>query len=351
MSMSGWDWLSIVRDEADTVVTGGHGGRVLKYPEAVREALSQALAADPSVYVMGQGVDDPDGMFGCTRDLHVDFGGERVFDTPLSEDALMGVATGSALTGMRPVYMHNRPDFLLLTLDQLVNHASKWRYMFGGRHSVPMVVWAAIGRGWGSGAQHSQAPQAIFAHVPGLKVVMPSTAYDAKGLLLAAIADQDPIVIIEHRWAMRHASEVPEEMYFVPIGKGVVRREGTDVTIAGTSHALLEAQRAAEELAGEGISCEVVDLRTVRPLDEELLLNSVAKTGRLVVVDTGWKTGGITAEVAAVVAEKGADLLKANVVRLGAPDCPTPAGYTLEAAFYLDKDKVARAVRDLLARA
>lgn len=343
-----WSNLQIEREESELLL-GEAGERVMRYPDAVREALSLALSTDENVYVMGQGVDDPDGMFGCTRDLHVEYGGNRVFDTPLSENALMGVAAGSALVGMRPVYMHNRPDFLLLALDQLANHAAKWRFMFGGQHTVPMVVWAAIGRGWGSAAQHSQAPQAIFAHVPGLKVVMPSTPADAKGLLLSAIADPNPVVIIEHRWAMRHPGHVPEGIYFTPIGKGIIRAEGTDITIAGTSHTIIEAQRAAQDLAAEGISVEVLDLRTVRPLDKNLLLKSVRKTGRLLVVDTGWTTGGITAEVTAVVAENAVGALKANIKRLGAPDAPTPAGYTLENAYYTSKDDIAAAVRDVLA--
>lgn len=343
-----WSRLQIEREEPHTLA-GEAEGRVLSYADAVREALSLALSRDPSVYVMGQGVDDADGMFGCTHDLHVEFGRDRVFDTPLSEDALMGVAAGSALVGQRPVYMHNRPDFLLLAMDQLLNHASKWRYMFGGQHSVPMVVWAAIGRGWGSGGQHSQAPQALFAHAPGLKVVMPSTPRDAKGLLLSAIADDNPVVIFEHRWAMRHSGHVPEDIYLVPIGKGMVRREGKDVTIAGTSHYILEAERAAEDLAAEGVSAEVIDLRTVRPLDEDLLLSSVRKTGRLIIVDTGWKTGGVSAEIAAVVAEKAAGALKTNVRRLTAPDAPTPSGYTLEAAYYLTKEQVASAAREVIA--
>ncbi len=344
-----WSSLHIEKEEQDLGLTlKDEGGRVLRYAEAVREALDQALARDDKVYVMGQGVDDPDAMFGCSKDLHLKHGVDRVFDTPLSENVLMGVAAGSAIDGMRPVYMHNRPDFLLLTLDQLVNHASKWSYMFGGQSSVPMVVWAAIGRGWGSGAQHSQAPQAIFAHVPGLKVIMPSTPYDAKGLLLSAIADNNPVLIIEHRWAMRHSGNVPEEMYFLPIGKGVIRREGKDLTIAGTSHVLLEAQKAAEELADEGIDIEIIDLRTIRPLDEDIILRSIEKTGRLMVVDTGWKTGGISAEITAVVAEKGLSHLKQNVKRVCAPDCPTPSGFTLEQAFYTSKDDIKSAVKEML---
>lgn len=312
-------------------------GRRISYAEAVNEALSQALTLDPRVFVMGQGVDDPSGMFGATRDLHLKFGRERVFDTPLAETALSGVAVGAALGGMRPVYFHNRPDFLLLAMDQLVNHAAKWHYMFGGAARVPLVFWACVGRGWGSAAQHSQALQGLFMHVPGLKLIMPATCFDAKGLMLAAIADNNPVLIIDHRMNFKQRGLVPSEPYTVPIGKGVIRRKGRDVTVVATSHLVAEAYAAAEELAQEGIEAEVVDPRTLRPLDEELILQSVARTGRLVVTDTGWKTGGVTAEIAAMVAEKGFGSLKAPIVRVCNPDLPTPSGYTLERAYYIGK--------------
>ncbi len=194
-------------------------------------------------------------------------------------------------------------------MDQLVNHAAKWYYMFGGAVSVPLVVWACIGRGWGSAAQHSQALQGLFMHVPGLKLIMPSTCYDAKGLLIAAIADPNPVLIMEHRFNFKQKGMVPEEMYRVPIGKGVIRRTGKDVTVVAISHLVLDAFHAAQELAAEGIDVEVIDPRTLRPLDEEIILNSVAKTGRLVIADTGWKTGGVTAEIGAMVAEKGFSFL------------------------------------------
>lgn len=312
-------------------------GRRISYAEAVNEALSQALSLDPRVFVMGQGVDDPSGMFGATRDLHLKFGSERVFDTPLAETALSGVAVGAALGGMRPVYFHNRPDFLLLAMDQLVNHAAKWHYMFGGAARVPLVFWACVGRGWGSAAQHSQALQGLFMHVPGLKLIMPATCFDAKGLMLAAIADNNPVLIIDHRMNFKQRGLVPSDPYTVPIGKGVIRRKGRDVTVVATSHLVAEAYAAAEELALEGIEAEVVDPRTLRPLDEELILESVARTGRLVVTDTGWKTGGVTAEISAMVAEKGFGSLKAPIVRVCNPDLPTPSGYTLERAYYIGK--------------
>jgi len=323
--------------------------RCIPYAEAIREALDQALAADPRVFVMGQGVDDPTGMFGTTVGLQAKHGASRVFDTPLAENSLMGVAVGAALGGMLPVYFHNRPDFLLLAMDQLVNHAAKWHYMFGGGLSVPLVVWACIGRGWGSAAQHSQALQGLFMHVPGLKLVMPSTSYDAKGLLLAAIADPNPVLIIEHRWNFKYKGMVPERMYRLPLGKGIVRRPGTDVTVVGVSHLANQALGAAEELAGEGISVEVIDPRTLRPLDEELIVESVRKTGRLVVADTGWKVAGVAAEIAALAAERVGPSLKAPVRRLTSADTPTPAGYTLEQAFYTGPAELARAVREVVA--
>jgi len=318
--------------------------RILKYIEAVREGFHQALLHDPRVFVMGQDVDAPGGMFGATRGLQEEFGPERVFDTPLAENALTGIAIGAALAGLRPVYLHNRPDFLLLAMDQLVNHAAKWYYMFGGAVSVPLVIWTCIGRGWGSAAQHSQALQGLFMHVPGLKLIMPSTCYDAKGLLLAAVADPNPVIIIEHRLNFRQAGKVPPEIYQVPIGKGVVRRTGRDVTVVATSHQVLEAFSVAQELSGQGIEVEVIDPLTLRPLDQDLILNSVAKTGRLVMVDSGWKTGGIGAEIGALVAEKSFPYLKAAIQRVASPDLPTPAGFTLEEAFYTTPADIKQAI-------
>jgi pyruvate/2-oxoglutarate/acetoin dehydrogenase E1 component len=318
--------------------------RIISYVEAVREGFHQALGTDPSVFVMGQDVDAPGGMFGTTRGLHTEFGSDRVFDTPLAENALTGVAVGAALAGMRPVYLHNRPDFLLLAMDQLVNHAAKWYYMFGGAVNCPLVVWTCIGRGWGSAAQHSQALQGLFMHVPGLKLIMPSTCYDAKGLILAAVADPNPVIIMEHRLNFRQKGRVPPEIYQVPIGKGVVRRQGRDVTVVATSHQVLEVFQVAQELAEQGIEVEVVDPLTLRPLDREIILNSVAKTGRLVVVDTGWKTAGVGAEIGAMVAEEAFPALKAPIKRVAAPDLPTPAGFTLEEAFYTTTDQIKAAI-------
>ena len=335
-------------NEPDFYTESQEGGRILSYTDAIREALHHSLQYDSNVFVMGQGVDDPGGMFGTTRGLHEEFGRERVFDTPLSENALTGVAVGAALAGMRPVYFHNRPDFLLLAMDQLVNHAAKWFYMFGGAVNVPMVIWACIGRGWGSAAQHSQALQGLFMHIPGLKLIMPSTCYDAKGLLISAIADPNPVLIIEHRFNFKQKGIVTEGMYRVPIGKGFIRRQGKDVTIVAISHLVMDAFNAAQELAEEGIDAEVIDPRTLRPLDEEIILKSVAKTGHLVIADTGWKTGGVTAEIGAMVAEKGFSFLRAPIKRVACPDLPTPAAYALEEAFYVGQEDIRRAVQEVV---
>ncbi len=323
-------------------------GRVMTYVNAVNEALALALEHDPRVFVLGQGVDDPSAMFGTTRGLQQQFGRQRVFDTPLSEEGMMGVSTGAAMNGLRPVYMHNRPDFVLLAFNQLVTHAAKYHFMDNGETTVPLVVWAAIGRGWGSGAQHSQAIHGMLLGVPGLKIVMPSTPYDAKGLLLSAIVDNNPVCVFEHRWLMKKDGIVPDGLYRVPIGKGVYRRRGHAVTIVGVSHAIELGEQAANRLATEGIDAEVIDLRTVKPLDEAIILESLHKTGRIVAVDTAWMKGGLCAEIGCLVAEKGFADLKAPVRRVGLPDIPTPAGYTLEQFYYPDAARIAAAARELV---
>jgi pyruvate/2-oxoglutarate/acetoin dehydrogenase E1 component len=325
-------------------------GRIVSYSQAINEALTLALDQDPNVVVLGQGVDDPSAMFGTTRGLQQRFGAVRVFDTPLSEEAMMGVSTGAAANGLRPVYMHNRPDFILLGFNQLVTHAAKLHFMDNGQTTVPLVVWAAIGRGWGSGAQHSQAIQGILLGIPGLKIVMPSTPHDAKGLLISAILDNNPVCVFEHRWLMKKEGIVPEGLYRVPLGKGIYRRRGGDVTIVGASHAIELGGQAAALLEKEGIEAEVIDLRTIKPLDEEIILESLRKTGRIAVVDTAWMKGGVCAEIGCLAAEKGYTHLKAPICRIGLPDVPTPAGYTLEQFYYPDSTKIASVVRELVRR-
>lgn len=341
-----WEHILIEKKEPGFDDHLGQAVRKLTYAEAIREALDQALAQDKNVFIMGQGVDDPMGMFGTTLDLHKKYGRERVFDTPLSENALTGVAIGAALVGMRPVYVHNRPDFLLLAMDQIVNHASKWSYMFGGHAKVPIVIRAVVERGWGSAAQYSQTLHGLFMHIPGLKLVMPSTAYDAKGLLITSIADNNPVIFIEHRWLFKHVSYVPEDLYSIPFGKGIIRRKGTDVTIVGISYMVIEALRAAEILEKQGYKVEVIDLRTLKPLDEKLILNSIKKTGRLIIADIGWKTAGVGAEISAIVSEKGLRYLKSLIKRVASYDVSTPSSYILEEEFYSGVDEIIASVRE-----
>ena len=335
--------LVLIEDE----MNAGADKRILKYTEAIREALDFALSIDNRVFVMGQGVNDPKGMFDATTDLAKKFGEERVFETPLSEAGLTGVAIGASLAGMRPFYCHNRPDFLMLAMDQIVNHATKINYMSGGQSPVPIVIWATTGKGWGSAAQHSQALHGLFMHVPGLKIIMPTTPYDVKGLILSAIEDNNPVLIFEHRKLFYQSGHVPEGGYKVPIGKGIIRRRGHDVTIVAISEMVAEAIVAANDLEKEGISTEIIDLRTIKPYDEELILESVKKTGRLLIADTGWRTGGVSAEIASNIGEKAFAWLKKPIIRIACEDVPTPAGYTLEHAYYKGAKDIINGVKFL----
>ena len=341
-------WAQALIESQSRELPSSEEGRVLSYVDALNEAMALALGLDPNVIILGQGVNDPRGMFGVTTNLHKKFGVERVFDTPLSEEGLFGICTGAAMNGIRPVYLHNRPDFLLLAFNQIVTHASKLHYIDNGETNVPWVSWAAIGRGWGSGAQHSQAIQGLLLGVPGLKIVMPSTPYDAKGLMLAAIADNNPVLIFEHRWCMRNSGIVPEGIYKVPLGRGVYRRQGSDLTIVGTSHSIELATQAVDELAETGITVDVIDLRTLKPLDEKIILESVKKTGKILVVDTGWQMGGVCGEIGCLVAEKAFSSLKAPVRRMGLPDVPTPAGFTLEQFLYPDVQRISGLIKEMV---
>ena len=322
--------------------------RQLTYAEAIREALDLCLANDPNVYVMGLGVPDPKAIFGSTQGLQERYGESRVMDMPTSENGMTGVAIGSALMGMKPVMTHQRMDFALLAVEQIVNQAANWPYMFGGQHRVPLVIRLMVGRGWGQGPQHSQSLQAWFAHIPGLKVVMPTTAYDAKGLLIASIEDPNPVVFLEHRWLHETIDVVPEGFYRVPLGKSRVLRKGTDVTIVATSYMVLEAVRAADMLAQDGIRAEVVDVRSLRPLDDSLIVKSVRKTGRLVVADTGWTSFGVSAEIASLVVEQTFHELKCSPKRVGLPNCPTPTSHALAEHYYPRATQIMNAARCLM---
>lgn len=304
----------------------------MTYAEAINEAQEIAMRRDPRVFVIGEGVPDPKGIFGTTVGLAEKFPG-RVMDMPVAESGMTGICVGAAIAGMRPIMVHARMDFTLYAFDAIVNTAAKWHFMFGAKQSVPMVIRMVIGRGWGPGPQHSQSLQTLYAHIPGLKVVMPATPRDAKGLLLSAIADPHPVIFIEHRWLHGISGEVPKGLYTVPIGDARVAKRGTDVTIVAASYMTVEAMRGAKALSGEGVSAEVVDLRSIRPLDTPAILASVKKTRRLIVADTGWKSFGIGAEIVALVAEAGV-LLDRPPVRICLPDALTPTSSALAAAYY-----------------
>jgi acetoin:2,6-dichlorophenolindophenol oxidoreductase subunit beta len=322
--------------------------RRLSYSLAINEALHQMMESDPSVFLIGQGVKSPWYVGNTSKGLFERFGPERVIDTPVSENAITGTAVGAALVGMRPVVVHPRVDFMMYAMDPVINEAANWHYMFGGKSSVPVVIWGIINRGGEQAAQHSQSLHGLFAHVPGLKVVMPSTPYDAKGLMISAIKDDNPVVYMDDRWLYDLQGEVPKETFSVPIGKGIVRREGKDITIAAISYVVAESMKASEALEREGIDAEVIDLRSVKPMDETLLFESVKKTGRLVVTDGGWKTCGMAAEVSARVSEAVFKYLRAPVVRVTLPDSPAPASRTLEKEYYPDSKKIVEAVKVVL---
>lgn len=322
--------------------------RQLTFAQALLEATEQSLETDPRVYVIGLGVTDPKGIFGTTLGLERKFGPNRVLDMPTSENGMTGVAIGSALMGLRPIIVHQRVDFVLLALDQIINNAANWRYMFNGQAHIPLVVRAIIGRGWGQGAQHGQSLQALFAHIPGLKVVMPATPADAKGLLIAAIQDPDPVIFLEHRWLHSTFGPVDEAMTPVSIGKARIMRRGRDATIVSISHMTIEALKAAEILARDGIDAEVVDLRSLKPLDRDCLADSVRRTGRLLVADAAWRSGGVAGEVMATVMESAWSSMKCAPMRVTLPDAPVPSSPALAAYYYPQTADLVNGVRALL---
>jgi pyruvate dehydrogenase E1 component beta subunit len=322
--------------------------RKLSYSLAINEALHQMMEKDYRVFLIGQGVKSPWYVGNTARDLIERFGPERVIDTPVSENCITGAAVGAAIAGMRPVIVHPRMDFMLYAFDPIINEAANWYYMFGGNSSVPVVIWGCINRGGEQAAQHSQAIHAFFAHTPGLKVVMPATPYDAKGLLISAIEDENPVAYISDRWLFPMEDVVPEEIYSVPIGKGIIRKEGKDVSIIAVGYMVIEAMKAAELLKEEDVDAEVIDLRSIKPFDKELFLDSVKKTGRVVIADVGWKSFGISGELSDFISENAFDYLKQPVVRVGLPDTPAPAARTLEEAYYPRSRDLFEAVKSLL---
>ncbi|MEM4405715.1 MAG: transketolase C-terminal domain-containing protein [Candidatus Methanomethylicaceae archaeon] len=322
--------------------------REVTYSYAINEGLHQLMKEDERVVLIGQGVTSPWYVGTTTVGLIHRFGEERVIDPPVSENCTTGVAIGLALTGMRPIYVFPRMDFMYYAMDQIANHAAIWHFMFGGQLNVPLTIWAIINRGGEQAAQHSQAIHAIFAHIPGLKVVAPSNGYDAKGLLVSCVYDDNPVIFVDDRWLYNLKCDVPEELYTIPIGKGTVRRKGNDVTVVASSYMVYEAMLAAEECEKMGISAEVIDLRSIKPLDFDLISQSVRKTGRVVIVDGGWKTCGLSAEIAARIAENLVKVLRAPIIRVTLPDAPAPASSVLEQVYYPKKEKIVFAIQKLM---
>lgn len=308
--------------------------REITYAEAVQEALHQAMEADPRVIVIGEGVPDPKSIFGTTAGLRDSFGSQRVFDMPLSENGMTGICIGAALCGMRPVMVHQRIDFALLAMDQLVNNAAKWHYMFDGLANVPLVVRVIIGRGWGQGPQHSQSLQALFAHIPGFKVVLPATPYDAKGMLISAIEDNNPVIFIEHRWLHNIRDAVPTPGYRAPLDKARVVHGGDKITVAAFSYMVMEALLTARALAKQGIHVEVIDMRSARPLDIDTVCQSVRKTGHLLVLDTAWTSGSLAGELITRVVGREFDALRKAPVRMASPDHPVPTSHHMAEEYY-----------------
>jgi pyruvate/2-oxoglutarate/acetoin dehydrogenase E1 component len=324
--------------------------RVINFAKAINEALACAMEADQRVICYGLGVDDPKGIFGTTLGLQSRFGEDRVFDMPTSENAMTGVGIGASMNGIRPVMTHQRLDFFLLAMDQLVNNAAKWYYMFGGQQSVPITIRLILGRGWGQGPTHSQNLQAWFAHVPGLKVVMPATPADAKGLLLSSIFDDNPVVFLEHRWLHNVEGEVPPGDFRVPIGKAHLVEEGNDLTIVSMSYMTIEALHATAHMKTMGIGCDLIDLRTIMPLDWEVIAASVRKTGRLLVLDTASETGSFAGEIIARAAVDMFDVLKQAPRRIAMPDYPSPTSPALSEGYYRRAEDIVAVVGAMLGK-
>jgi len=318
------------------------GNRIITYEKAIQEATEQAMTNDPRVFVIGLDADDPSAMFGSLKNLSFS---ERVIGTPISENAVCGIAMGAALAGQRPICIHLRVDFLLSAMDLIVNYMAKWRYMFGGKVQVPVVIRAVIGRGWGCAAQHAQALHAMFAHIPGLKVVMPSLPYTAKGLLLTAIQEDNPVIVIEHRRLYSHKGHVPKKLYGVPLGKGVLMRKGGSLTIVAASIAVIDALNAVDL---HKIDADVIDIRSITPLDTDIICSSVKKTGNLLVVDYAYPFCGLASEICAKVTELSFSDLHQAPQRITFPNCSVPASGILEKVYYPSSETVAQKAIEMM---
>jgi len=322
--------------------------RKLTFASAINEGLLEAMSQDKKVICYGLGVDDPKRIFGTTTGLVEKFGNKRVFDMPTAENAMTGIGIGASLNGTRCVMTHQRLDFFLLAMDQLVNNAAKWHYMFGGKCSVPITIRLILGRGWGQGPTHSQNLQSWFAHIPGLKVVMPTTAADAKGMLISSIFDDNPVVFLEHRWLHNLEGDVPEGDFRTSINEAKVLSEGSDITIVAMSYMTVEALHAKDFLLNQGITCDLIDLRSIRPIDWDTIFKSVEKTGKLLVLDTGTTTCSVSGEIIARVATEQWSSLKSAPKRLAMPEYPEPTSPGLTKDLYIRSEHIVAEVAKIL---
>lgn len=320
--------------------------RTISFSEAINDALVTSMEIDCKMFVYGLGINDPKAIFGTTKGLLEKFGHKRVFDTPTSENAVTGVAIGAAIGGVRSVGTHQRLDFFLLAMDQLVNSAAKWNYTY--RTPIPIVIRLIIGRGWGQGPTHSQNLQSWFSHIPGLKVLVPTNPYDAKGLLLSAIFDPNPVIFLEHRWMHNSMGDVPYGDYRIPIGIANKIKEGSDITIISMSYMTIEARRAVEYLDLNGVSCELIDMRSLSPIDWQTLFTSVNKTGRVLVLDTGHSTGSLAGEIIARITMECFSKLKIKPERMAMHDVPEPSSFGLTKDFYIGAGDIVSSVCRIL---
>jgi len=314
--------------------------RNIKFYQSIKEALDLSMLRDKKVVLMGLGVTDPKGIFGTTKDLEKKFGSSRVIETPTSENAITGIALGAAIKGLRPVLTHQRVEFALLSMEQIINQLSKWHFMSAGKQKVPIVIRMIIGKGWGQGPQHSQSLEVLFSHIPGLKVVAPSNAYDAKGLMIESIKDNNPVIFFEHRWVHDIYGNVPKKSYNIKIGKAKTIKKGKDITIVSFSEALVQVMRLYNFLKINGINPEIIDLRTLRPIDKNTIINSVKKTGKLLVVDNSWTTYGVSAEIMSIVTESIFKKLKKSPQRIGIKNLLIPSTRELAKHCYLDSKNI-----------
>ena len=308
--------------------------RSIAYSEALKEGFTQILEADPDVFIIGQGLWSPWYVGSTMTDLEKKFGKDRILDSPVSENATTGIAIGAAMSGKKAIVVHTRMDFMLLAMDPIINQASNWSYLFNAEIPVPIVIRSIVNRGGEQGAQHSQALQSFFMHVPGIKVVMPATAEDAKGLLYASVLDKNPVIFIDDRWCYEKLGIVPKGLQPIPLGKADILKEGKDLTIISASYMVHEAIEAASELEKKGIKPEIINLRTIKPWDKDTLMKSVKKTGRAIIADTGWVEGGIAGEISSCLSGELFNSLKHPIVRVGLPNSPAPCARTLEEAYY-----------------